>query len=1405
MKYFIEKRSFFLDPGLLFKTGIILLLLAGRAFALPTPDVVIAVGQLLPIVLSSIAGFFSAIGVLLWKFAKRSNNPIRFYTVLTTVLLFLCMMITGYAAYTKYTVSGTENDRLANTAAYLRCDMGWHKTIHEFYDYRFSPRKPKPFSHLGSGIGWKELNNKIITNQDETPVLLTTSRYGSLLIYNSGIPAVGPENDKRVFEYVNSPDLKKYLLSIPEKVRSEKDLIIEGSSLIHFAVWPTEDSELEKAILSFRNFFWTTPLGRTFPDKEFLYTRDMDDALKKANTGSSKKIKWPVMDDSRFYIDTDSIKFPNWLKLLSFEEAYKKINNDNTILIFPYISRWRNTRVQLDQIILQLQSRWGELNIPDPDSKEESCVSKSPFLLNDKDRINLLAKHNVFILDYHDADFQVKLADLVETVRGKEFMIVTLSHWDWLVTGLDFAYRTYKDSLKTNQPFKYLGGSLEFDRIAAQWVVSGGKAVSNVSQIRSKTAAGIKYLNSGLTGSTAISLIFIAFLLWLTVLPISYLSSRSSLMKDRIIYRIKRDLSFISETQGFVEKHLKVNKLWELLGGLLSLMLIFPAYTIIVHENSPINHADFLWINNLGRPDWFLSGILCVVITVLILWQSAFKGGKPALIAKGWKILLTMVAFTIFCGISMPAGLILYATTLVVLRLGVNLLIGKGVDKLINRMFPQNRVSDELNGKYAGFKYEFINSITNMDKCGGKALNLFRLSQINSSIFSKINGIVLYLDRFQSPDDPEFHNSIMECMKGAFGSQENLKFAVRSSGVSEDGDKESHAGQFETVLNVPFSKVSKSVIRVYNSYQDGESNAVIVQPMVDAEYAGVAFTMSPQNRAVVEVEYIQGLGEELVSGSKTPKSVLFSRLTGKILQYDSSDKKTIFEQLFLSAMILENCFGGPQDIEWAVDKKTGLHYILQIRPVTKFMTSPTIDNEQNRLLSKLRPYIPDTNKMPVWKPSEINEVVDNPSALTMSLLEKLYRRGGPLDKSREQLKISTNNSYNNVEVVFGKLYDETNKPGSIVETVKYILHMHLSSRYVKKNAQRLIEEIEVVMAEISNEPVYNYDNLVLTDLLNKFHSEFNIFCTKIYPLTFRATLMASLIASSKNQIQPTTTVSSSYFTGLANVNYNKETNYFIKKWGHRSSKDYDLAAPSFREDKESLIDYSKNFAGYTIQSADIENENLTDYQQCIQMKEFSKDRSILYFRRLRPIILAIGRHLFPEDPDRIFLLPIDKIDQIATMPESQRTYLVNSAIEEIEILNSLTFYGDISQKEVELLKDVEAYKSNKKNASVMKGKMLGSHSNFSGSVIVNKNLDFTEAILKNKVILTSQLSPELVGVYDWISGIITSRGGHLSHAAIVAREKNIPVLLFESAESILSEEHDVDVSNNGELIIKNAV
>ena len=201
--------------------------------------------------------------------------------------------------------------------------------------------------------------------------------------------------------------------------------------------------------------------------------------------------------------------------------------------------------------------------------------------------------------------------------------------------------------------------------------------------------------------------------------------------------------------------------------------------------------------------------------------------------------------------------------------------------------------------------------------------------------------------------------------------------AIRSSATAEDLPEASFAGQQDTFLHVQgienvieyVRKCWASLFEARAIFYREENNfehsqvyiAVVVQQMVDAEKAGVMFTVNPstgENIALIEGSW--GLGESVVSGSVTPDNYSVDKETNEVLSVVISDKKPMFvndengtsaqvevpedmrnarvlsdddlNKLVEMAKRVEGNYGKPQDTEWAF--QNGELFLLQSRPIT---------------------------------------------------------------------------------------------------------------------------------------------------------------------------------------------------------------------------------------------------------------------------------------------------------------------------------------------------------------------------------------------------------------------------------------------------------------------------------------
>ncbi len=173
-------------------------------------------------------------------------------------------------------------------------------------------------------------------------------------------------------------------------------------------------------------------------------------------------------------------------------------------------------------------------------------------------------------------------------------------------------------------------------------------------------------------------------------------------------------------------------------------------------------------------------------------------------------------------------------------------------------------------------------------------------------------------------------------------------FAVRSSGVDEDGADAAHSGQFETRLNVAAGDVRDAIAAVWRSgfsdslsaYRqarglsgDPQPPAVVIQRMVPATHAGVAFTADPVSGDpdVVVISAVAGLGERLVSGEEDGETwhVRADRVTAPDDPVLSPGQARAVADLARRA---EAHYGRPQDVEWAFEGAR--LFLLQSRPIT---------------------------------------------------------------------------------------------------------------------------------------------------------------------------------------------------------------------------------------------------------------------------------------------------------------------------------------------------------------------------------------------------------------------------------------------------------------------------------------
>ena len=270
--------------------------------------------------------------------------------------------------------------------------------------------------------------------------------------------------------------------------------------------------------------------------------------------------------------------------------------------------------------------------------------------------------------------------------------------------------------------------------------------------------------------------------------------------------------------------------------------------------------------------------------------------------------------------------------------------------------------------------------------------NLAQLAETGKTIRQWVLDIPL-------PD--QLHQDILIAWQNmAEGRGDDFAVAVRSSATAEDLPDASFAGQQETFLNVRgeeqlfwaikqvFASLYTDRAIAYRVHQGFDHKdialSVGVQHMVRSDIAssGVMFTLDTESgfRDLVFITSSYGLGETVVQGAVNPdefyvfkpslnagkRSIVRKNIGSKAIKMIYSDgnsdefTETVdvpeeqsqrfslsdeeIETLARYAVIVENHYGRPMDIEWGKDGNDGKLYLLQARPETVQSQSANVIN-----------------------------------------------------------------------------------------------------------------------------------------------------------------------------------------------------------------------------------------------------------------------------------------------------------------------------------------------------------------------------------------------------------------------------------------------------------------------------
>ncbi len=273
-----------------------------------------------------------------------------------------------------------------------------------------------------------------------------------------------------------------------------------------------------------------------------------------------------------------------------------------------------------------------------------------------------------------------------------------------------------------------------------------------------------------------------------------------------------------------------------------------------------------------------------------------------------------------------------------------------------------------------------------------------------------------------------------------------INLAVRSSALGEDLAGSTFAGQYRTVLNVDRSSLIDAYKEVMASKYSVQAMAyrmsrgikaedvamsVGCMRMVDAKSSGVAYSRNPVNirDENISLHSVWGLPRTVVDGTTETDEFLVSRTkpmtvierhivekTEKyvcareegvcrmdVVEEDQSEPSLSDEQALTiahEAVRLEEYFGGPQDIEWALTSD-GAFNLLQCRPLMLVETDGDIPQPESLPTPKVtggRTASPGVGVGPIYLVRKDADTLTFPNGGVMVLKQALPSRAALLDR-----------------------------------------------------------------------------------------------------------------------------------------------------------------------------------------------------------------------------------------------------------------------------------------------------------------------------------------------------------------------------------------------------------------------
>ncbi|MBY0515976.1 MAG: hypothetical protein K2P81_03635 [Bacteriovoracaceae bacterium] len=704
--------------------------------------------------------------------------------------------------------------------------------------------------------------------------------------------------------------------------------------------------------------------------------------------------------------------------------------------------------------------------------------------------------------------------------------------------------------------------------------------------------------------------------------------------------------------------------------------------------------------------------------------------------------------------------------------------------------------------------------------------------------------------------------------------QDDAPLAVRSSAFGEDSEEMSFAGQNQTFLNIEkFENLKKSIEACFKSIDREASQSyrqfftgskkdvpmnVVLQVMVEAKYAGVYFSVNPTNTEDGAVlEYVEGLGESLVSGKVTPFRVFKTSqdTTGPL-------DRSVLMKVFSLGERVESQLNQKIDMEWAVDASQNV-FLLQARPITSARSET---REKIILDGELKRIEKSFSEETWWDGQTFAEWTGQPSRLTFEVWKRAFSPGGAFDDALIELGYLgfTDKAYSPHDTIMDRLFgrafinmskmvplyfgpipyriEPSPKPHlkfewhkisgvGVLNTPKSLLRMLRVGWGMSTNRRQWIDKSRKELLDFKHKMQRPQDGDIYstwkdTELINLWQKEIaNFSRTSLkWPLVLVVLIEAthqslqavlkSVVGFEKSQellqhwmgagLKTATFEMNRYFSRAMEEPLKRE--FFFSRFGHRGPGELDLSHPRWSELGDVAFGNGKTKNEATHADVDVENEihQLKTFKDAVLLEEWRLLKELLELREqwkmeiLRPY--AHIRFTTLELGKRldlgndIFQLTVEEVEQLSKKQISiQEIKRIIRERKEELIAFNGIYLPDILKK-TEMSHCLD--KIDLSNGSY-RGVAL-SPGVIKGTVrLVNDPTEVDFSTWPDDAIMVAPATdPGWTALFTRSRGVIVERGGVLSHCAILARELGLPSVSLPHATQLLKEGDKIWIDGN---------